>query len=84
MSLTVHFIQDWTLCSRCLQTCYFPDEHTGEMIARGLKEALESSGMREDHPVCVTTDNATNNILALWLNEWTRLQCLHLAKNIFQ
>lgn len=95
MSLTVHFIQDWTLCSRCLQTGYFPDDDTGEMIARGLKEALASWELREDHLVCVTTDNATNNILALQLNEWTHLQCfghrLHLAigeclniLNIFQ
>ena len=96
MSLTIHFIWDWTLCSRCLQASYFPDDHTGEIIARDLREALESWGLREDHLVYVTTDNATNNILALRLNDWTRLQCfghrLHLAigeclkqcKNIFQ
>lgn len=57
--------------------------HTGEMIARGLKEPLESWGLREDHLVCVTTDNDDNSILALQLNAWTRLQCfghcLHLA-----
>lgn len=53
------------------------------MIARGLREALVSWGLHEDRLVCVTTDNAANNILALQLNEWTRLQCfghrLHLA-----
>lgn len=76
MSLTIHFIkEDWTLCSRCLQTSYFPDDHTGVMIANGLREALQSWGLSEDHLVCVTTDNATNNISALELNDWTRLQC---------
>lgn len=76
MSLTIHFIkEDWTLCSRCLQTSYFPDDHTGVMIAKGLREALQSWGLAEDHLVCVTTDNATNNIRALQLNDWTRLQC---------
>lgn len=53
------------------------------MIAQSLKEALQSWELQEDHQVCVTTDNATNNIKALQLNDWTRLQCfahrLHLA-----
>ncbi|XP_078017006.1 E3 SUMO-protein ligase ZBED1-like [Epinephelus lanceolatus] len=84
MALTIHFVdKDWNLRSRCLQTSYFPDDHMAEMLARGLREALESWGLHEDRLVCVTTDNATNNILALQLNDWTRLQCfghrLHLA-----
>ncbi len=32
----------WALRSVCLQTAYFPDDHTGELIAQGLKEALDS------------------------------------------
>ncbi|XDV20661.1 hypothetical protein PO909_025953 [Leuciscus waleckii] len=69
MSLTAHFInQDWNLCSRCLQTSYFPEDHTGEMLAKGLRESLQLWGLQEDRLVCVTTDNATNNILALQLN----------------
>lgn len=76
MSLTVHFINsDWVLRSRCLQTSYFPEDHTGVMIATALKEALQSWELREDMLICVTTDNATNNISALQLNEWNSLQC---------
>ncbi|XP_035984201.1 zinc finger BED domain-containing protein 1-like isoform X1 [Fundulus heteroclitus] len=76
MSVTIHFIsEDWTLCARCLQTAYFPDDHTGAMLAQGLRDALESWGLQECHLVCVTTDNATNNITAMELNEWQRLQC---------
>ncbi|XP_048859490.1 zinc finger BED domain-containing protein 4-like isoform X2 [Brienomyrus brachyistius] len=41
----------------------------------GLRDALESWGLQECHLVCVTTDNATNNISAMELNEWERLQC---------
>lgn len=46
ISLTVHFIDDnFDLKSRCLQTSYFPQDHTGENIAAGLKEALHGNCM---------------------------------------
>ncbi len=84
LSLTIHYItDDWNLGSRCLQTSYFPAEHTAEEIAKGLKEALESWGFKEENQVCITTDNGTNVVKAASLNDWTRLQCfghrLHLA-----
>ncbi|KAK6296098.1 hypothetical protein J4Q44_G00338110 [Coregonus suidteri] len=83
-SLTVHFIdEDFNLRARCLQTTYFPDDHTGENIAAGLREGLVSWDLHEENHVCITTDNASNMVLAARLNEWTRLQCfghrLHLA-----
>ncbi|XP_058616584.1 uncharacterized protein LOC131530377 isoform X2 [Onychostoma macrolepis] len=69
LSLTVHFIdQDWKLVSLCLQTVYFPEDHTGESIAA-------SWGLREDRQVCITTDSGTSIIKAAELNRWTRLQC---------
>lgn len=41
MSLTVHFVgADFTMKSRCLQTAFFSEDHTGEALAHGLKEAL--------------------------------------------
>lgn len=83
-SLTVHFIcEDFELKSRCLQTSYFPTDHTGENIASALKDALAGWGLNEEGQVCVTTDNAANIIRAVEINGWTRLQCfghrLHLA-----
>ncbi|XP_060774450.1 E3 SUMO-protein ligase ZBED1-like [Neoarius graeffei] len=83
-SLTVHFVNaNFELRSRCLQTAYFPTDHTGENIAMGLKECLSSWGLKEEAQTCITTDNATNMIKAMELNQWTRLQCfghrLHLA-----
>ncbi|XP_038163162.1 E3 SUMO-protein ligase ZBED1-like [Cyprinodon tularosa] len=83
-SLTVHYIdEDLNLKARCLQASYFPDDHTGENIAAGLKEGLASWNLPEENHICITTDNASNMVLAAQLNEWTRLQCfghrLHLA-----
>ncbi|XP_067257290.1 E3 SUMO-protein ligase ZBED1-like [Chanodichthys erythropterus] len=76
LSLTVHFIdQDWKLVSLCLQTVYFPEDHTGEAIAGGLMDALASWGLSEERQVCITTDSGTNIIKAAELNRWTRLQC---------
>lgn len=83
-SLTVHFInEDFDLKTRCLQTAFFPDDHTGENIAVSLREGLASWNLPEEKLVCITTDNASNMVKAAELNEWTRLQCfghrLHLA-----
>ncbi len=84
ISLTIHFIdEDFQLKSRCLQTAFFPEDHTSENIARGMREALTAWGLDERCLVCITTDNAANMIKAAALNNWTRLQCfghrLHLA-----
>ena len=71
------------LRSHCLQTSYIPDDHTGEVLAAGLQEALDSWGLSEQRLVAITTDSGANIIKAVELNNWTRLQCfshrLHLA-----
>lgn len=84
ISLTVHFVdEEFELKSRCLQTSYFPDDHTGENIALGLREALAAWDLCEARQVAITTDNGTNIVKAVELNQWTRIQCfghrLHLA-----
>ncbi|XP_052456561.1 E3 SUMO-protein ligase ZBED1-like [Carassius gibelio] len=84
ISLTVHFVnEEFELKSRCLQTSYFPADHTGENIALGLREALAAWDLCEEHRVAITTDNGTNIVKAVELNQWTRIQCfghrLHLA-----
>lgn len=84
MSLTIHYIdEDFAMQSRCLQTSFFPQDHTGESIAQGLREAMASWSLQEDRLVCITTDNGANVVKAASLNNWTRLQCfghrLHLA-----
>ncbi|KAI2645977.1 E3 SUMO-protein ligase ZBED1 [Labeo rohita] len=84
ISLTVHFITtNFKLKTRCLQTSFFPAEHTGDNIAEEMRGALADWNLKEDQQVCVTTDNASNMIKAMEVNGWTRLQCfghrLHLA-----
>ncbi|KAJ4944601.1 hypothetical protein JOQ06_013144 [Pogonophryne albipinna] len=76
MSLTVHFINNyWIRRSVCLQTAYFPEDHTGEIIAQGLKDALNSWNLAEDRLICMTTDSGSNMIKALKDNAWPNLQC---------
>lgn len=84
LSFTVHFLSsDFELKTRCLETVYFPESHTGENIAQGLREVLASWDLPEQRQVCITTDNGANVVKATQLNNWVRLQCfghrLHLA-----
>ncbi|XP_059371308.1 E3 SUMO-protein ligase ZBED1-like [Carassius carassius] len=83
MSMTVHFIQDWEMKTACLQTSYFPQNHTGEHIAEALLDAIASWKLQEKYLVAITTDNGSNIVKAVELNEWLRMQCfghrLHLA-----
>lgn len=76
LSLSIHYINgEWSLISKCLETAYFPDDHTAEVIAKGLAELLESWGLDEHKLVCITTDSGANILKATALNHWTRLQC---------
>lgn len=80
LSLTIHYIDNWKLCNASLQTTYFPEDHTGELIAQGLRNALECWGLKEDKMTCMTADSGANMVKALQLNKWTLLQCFgHLA-----
>lgn len=84
LSLTLHYIDDeWKLRNRCLETAYFPADHTSEMIAQGLRDMLSAWELAEDNLVAITTDNGANIVKAAQLNGWTRQQCfghrLHLA-----
>ncbi|XP_038591229.1 E3 SUMO-protein ligase ZBED1-like [Micropterus salmoides] len=76
MSLTVHFINNgWDLRSISLQTSYFPDDHTGELVAKGLRDALDCWNLSENRLCCMTTDSGTNMTKALRVNGWPNLQC---------
>lgn len=81
ISLTVHFVyEEFELKS--LQTSYFPDDHTGENIALGLREALAVWDLCEERQVAITTDNGTNIVKAVELNQWTRIQCFGLRLHL--
>lgn len=80
----MHFVnEEFELKSRCLETSYFPDDHRGENIALGLRDALAGWDLCEEHHVSITSDNGANIVKVVELNKWTRFQCfglrLHLA-----
>uniref|UniRef100_A0AAV2K8K1 Transposase n=1 Tax=Knipowitschia caucasica TaxID=637954 RepID=A0AAV2K8K1_KNICA len=69
--------------SACLQTSYFPQDHTREHIAEALQDVLSSWKLNPEKLVAVTIDNGANVVKAVQLNKWLRMQCfghrLHLA-----
>ncbi|KAL3988405.1 serine protease 27 [Sarotherodon galilaeus] len=65
MSLTMHYVdKDWKLQNKCFERSFFPEDHTGENIAKVLKEFLSSWNLQEEKEVCVTTDNGANIVKA--------------------
>lgn len=71
MSTTIHFLEDWEMKSLCLQTSYFPQDHTG---AEALQDALTRWKLAATGLVVITTDNTTNVVKAVHLNKWLRTQ----------
>uniref|UniRef100_W5N327 HAT C-terminal dimerisation domain-containing protein n=1 Tax=Lepisosteus oculatus TaxID=7918 RepID=W5N327_LEPOC len=69
MSFMVHYVSsDWQLKSHCLETLYFPDDHTADNITKMVENMLQEWKIR------ITTDNATNmkkafkNFLCVWFS----------------
>lgn len=54
MSLTVHFIKNWELKSRCLQTAFTPESHTADNLAESLSSAFKEWGLKEENLACIT------------------------------
>ena len=78
-----HFICNWKLQSRCLQTLFMPEDHTGENLAKAIKCSLEALELNESKQVYLTTDSEANIVNAASRLYWERLSCfghnLHLA-----
>ena len=87
LSYTVHYIShEWKLESKCLQTLYFPVDHTAENIAETLQDTLEQWGLESKNQSCITTDNGSNILCAVRSHlVWPYISCfghnLHLAIN---
>ncbi|KAL2081911.1 hypothetical protein ACEWY4_021729 [Coilia grayii] len=82
MCVTMHYIVEWEMKSACLQTTYFPQDHTGENIAEALGD-VTTTWMLNPNPVAITTVNGSNIVSAVQSKQWLRMQCfghrLHLA-----
>lgn len=76
MSLTFHTITpEWKLETKCLQTSFFPEQHTAENLAESLKGSLENWNLDEKNLVAITTDNASNIKAAVERLDWQWLNC---------
>ena len=48
LSYTIHYVgSDWQMHSRCLQTSFCSEDHTGENLAAALRASLESWNLDE-------------------------------------
>ncbi|KAA8587504.1 hypothetical protein FQN60_016366 [Etheostoma spectabile] len=67
------------LCMKSTAT----NDHTGEHIVEALQNAIASWKLYEKYLVAITTNNGSNIVKAVELNEWLRMQSfghrLHLA-----
>ena len=83
LSYTIHYIYQWKIKSRYLQTMFMPQDHTGENLSETMQSALESWGLEEGKQVCLTLDSGANIVNAALRLNWLRLSCfghnLHLA-----
>lgn len=61
MSFTVHYISvDWNLRSHCLETVFFPEDHTAEHIKEMIENILEEWKIKKESLSGITTDSASN------------------------
>lgn len=87
MSLTVHLInKDWEMVSKCLQTSFFPEDHTAKNMADALQEQLHDWQLDPKKMSAITTDNGANIVAAITkVLCWPWVNCfghnLHLAVN---
>ena len=58
------------MLSRCLQTSFIPEDHTGENLAEAMKSSLEAWELDESKQVCLTTDSGA----------WKIIICLSFSK----
>ena len=72
----MHYIDsDYVLCSHLLETKEITQAHTGMNIAEEIKGIMGEWSLSLDHVSAVTTDNASNMVLAMKTLEWTRIPC---------
>ena len=81
--LTIHYVSaDFILRSHLLETKEFPDSHTAENVAEELKVILNQWEFSMDNIVTATTDNCSNIVRALSINNWTHIPCLSHILNL--
>ena len=68
---TVHYINNsWDLCSHLLDIVELPKEHTAVNLASELEECLDRWNLPVTKLAAVTSDNASNIVLAINSLQW--------------
>ncbi|KAI7811508.1 putative zinc finger BED domain-containing protein 1-like [Triplophysa rosa] len=49
ISFTIHYLLDWKLQSNCLETQFFPEDHTADNIREFLDNMLQEWGINKEH-----------------------------------
>ena len=84
LTVTAHYLKDWALTSKVLQTQHFTESHTGENIAAELQSAIEKWNIQGKVKV-ITVDNAANMDVAVKSLGAVKMGCfahtLNLASN---
>ncbi|XP_068122242.1 E3 SUMO-protein ligase ZBED1-like [Hyperolius riggenbachi] len=63
ISFTVHYLSsDWKLICHCLETLFFPEDHTAEHISEMFDNILQDWNLPKESLCGITTDNASNMI----------------------
>ena len=75
MSFTVHFVQDWSLTSFCLDTVPLFEDHTGQNICDAFQDILDNWKLDPRKLVATTTDNGANYVAAFQILDWMRVSC---------
>ena len=74
LSYTIHYInQNWIMCSKCLQTHYMPEAHTGSNLHDALTSSLDQWNLNAEKQVAITTNSGVNIKLAFEHLDWQRL-----------
>ena len=60
LSYTIHYIDNWEMKSKCLQTTFMPQDHTEENLDDAMRSTLETWGLEEGKQICLTTDSGSN------------------------
>lgn len=83
LSLTVHYITpSFKLQIWCLRTIYMPESHTGENIAKMIRNILREYDIELGKVASITTDNGSNMIKACQELQLIRVPCFgHILHN---
>ena len=76
LSYTIHFICNWKLLSRCLQTSFMPEDHTGENIAE-VHLAITNSIKCDDR--CTRALGLARKIVSTFSMSWKKRRDLAKA-----